>query len=96
VAVMGGRRGRGCEAESRRERFKASFHAALQRSEPTLPVYYEQAGGKSPRAQPGALVVQRVAYLLTWRLAPPLAPRPWAPGMSPLETSLTHSEFGPL
>ena len=39
---------------------------------------------------------QGPAYRLTWRLAPPLGPRPGAPGMSPLETSLTHSEPLPL
>jgi hypothetical protein len=38
VAVMGERRRRGGEIESRRERSKASFHTALQRSELLLPV----------------------------------------------------------
>ena len=37
-----------------------------------------------------------VAYRLTWRLAPPLAPLAWLPRTSPLETSLTQSEPLPL
>src|SRR6185436_8937470 len=54
VAVMGERRGPGCEIESRRESSKASFHTALQRSEPMLPVYYEQGSGPPGQPVPGS------------------------------------------
>jgi hypothetical protein len=41
--------------------------------------------------------LQGPVYRLTWRLAPPLGPRPGPlPRMSPLETGLTQSEPLPL
>jgi hypothetical protein len=49
---------------------------------------------RAPGYKPGALVMrQGPVYRLTWRLVPPPgAPRP----ASPVETSLTQSESGPL
>jgi|GEM_PF-4027494 len=52
---------------------------------------------KPPAWAGGFFSCSRVAaYLLTWRLAPPLAGLAWVPRTSPLETSLTQSEPLPL